>query len=182
VAAIVHQEDQFHRRLSCALACGRCAMHLYEHLRPGDPRLRVAVALVSRLLAGQLNGVPPVGDESDRLFTAMWEVEKARVGEEGEKNRSIVLLAIDAIVLLCRAALGGLEGEPQDDLDIEAFQACWYTAQAVERAFREEHGTATSVIPTAVVTREDIHGLSQAFLLWQEYWDDRRAASTDRGR
>jgi hypothetical protein len=151
VVAIVHQEGEFHRRLTCALACGVCAMHLYEYLRPGDARLRVAVDLVTRLLAGQPNGMPPAEDENDRLFAAMWEVEKARVGEEGKKNRSVVLLAIDAVVLLCRAMLGRLEGEPQDDVDIEAFQACWYTAEAVELAFREERGAATSVIPTSVV-------------------------------
>jgi len=104
----------------------------------------------------------------------MWEAEKARSGDD---EGNIISLAADAVVLLCRSELGRLESEPRDDLEIEAYQSCWYAAQAVERAFEAEQEATVPVIPISAVTREDIHALSQAFLLWLDYWDNRRAAS-----
>src|SRR5690242_2009060 len=111
------EDNSYNQRLSTALSCARCAMHLYEFLRPGDARLRVAVDLVAQSLDGPSSHVLPAHDESTVLNSAMWQVEKAKVGAGGDEDRSVVLLAVNAVVLLCRARLGILEREPKDDLD-----------------------------------------------------------------
>jgi len=151
------------QRLRCAFACSHCAMHIYEYLRPGDNRL--CAALDS--LAGYLAATPPTRPAGNDLVAAMWEAEQATAGAADE---SPVALATASVVLLCRAVLGHVEGEALADVEIEAFQACWYAAKATDMVLDEGEGQPT--IPTAVVTRHDIQALAQAFLLWQDYWHD----------
>lgn len=166
-------EDGYYQRLRCTLACSWCAVHLFEYVSPGDARLRFAVELVARSIDGHASNTSSI-DEHNNLHTAMWEAEKARSGDD---EGNIISLAADAVVLLCRSELGRLESEPRDDLEIEMYQSCWYAAQAVERAFEAKQEATVPVIPISAITREDIRALSQAFLLWLDYWDNRRAAS-----
>ncbi|MDQ2831081.1 MAG: hypothetical protein M3Y74_18790 [Chloroflexota bacterium] len=150
-------------RLRCAFACSRCAMHIYEHLRPGDNRLCAALDIIADYLAALPGGVAAGSD----LVAAMWEAEQAMAGAADE---SPVALATASVVLLCRAVLGHVEGEALADIEIEAFQACWYAAKATNTVLDEGEGQPT--IPTTIVTRHDIQALAQAFLLWQDYWHD----------
>jgi hypothetical protein len=159
-------------RLQCALACSHCAMHLYEYQHPGDSRLRVALDLLIQSLEDQFDGPAVPGVSGDQLVAAMWEVEKARAGDVEE---SVVSMATGAVVFMCRAALGRLEGQSQEAIDIEAFQACWYAAQAIRRAFSDEPDGNTATASATLLTRQDIHALGQAFVLWHDYWFDQQA-------
>lgn len=158
-----------YERLCCALACAYGAVHLYDYVRPNDGRLRLALDLVTQYLAderGTASITAPENQCHDAIWNAMWDVQRAAAGEASE---SLIDPTTGAVILLCRAVVGRMEGEEPSEYEIEAFQACWYFATAVEHAFNAAN---VLTIPDTVLTRQDIHALSQSFLLWGDYWNE----------